>query len=398
MNYVRFVMRKLGHYLSRQTSGRKLIPEIDGLRSIAIISVVIFHANANFSFFTDAASSAFDAWLDRIFDSGEFGVPLFFVISGFILALPFASHHLHGTKKVSLKKYLLRRITRLEPPYIFALTVFFLITMFRNGNLDQLPHYLASIAYVHNIVYGYASTITTVAWSLEVEVQFYLLAPFLTMIFRVPSALIRRATLAITITVMSYFFNVDHAIDGLSIISHGSYFLVGLLLADLYLSHKAKPNETSAEEDDSLPTPSARHYAWDIIAIVALSAVFLTRAYYIHPEILCPWLILIGYVAVFEGGWTRRLFRLPFIVILGGMCYTIYLWHFFIIIVLRRPWFSLFSPDSNPVDRLVYILAATVISVSISAVLFALIERPTMNPNWPRDLLRLVRRRGPSEH
>ena len=42
-----------------------------------------------------------------------------------------------------------------------------------------LPHLLASLGYVHNIVYGVPSTINVVAWSLEIEVQFYILAPAL---------------------------------------------------------------------------------------------------------------------------------------------------------------------------------------------------------------------------
>ena len=41
----------LARHLTRRTSGRVLIPEVDGLRSIAILSVVFFHANANYGFF-----------------------------------------------------------------------------------------------------------------------------------------------------------------------------------------------------------------------------------------------------------------------------------------------------------------------------------------------------------
>ena len=55
------------------------------------------------------------------------GVELFFVISGFILGLPFAAHYLKGAAPVSLRKYYLRRLTRLEPPYIVALLVLFIL-------------------------------------------------------------------------------------------------------------------------------------------------------------------------------------------------------------------------------------------------------------------------------
>ena len=51
------------------------------------------------------------------------GVELFFAISGFILGIPFASHYLRGVPRVNLRRYFIRRLTRLEPPYIINLMV-----------------------------------------------------------------------------------------------------------------------------------------------------------------------------------------------------------------------------------------------------------------------------------
>ena len=51
------------------------------------------------------------------------GVELFFIISGFILGLPFAKQYLAGGKQVRLGAYFLRRLTRLEPPYILILCI-----------------------------------------------------------------------------------------------------------------------------------------------------------------------------------------------------------------------------------------------------------------------------------
>jgi peptidoglycan/LPS O-acetylase OafA/YrhL len=102
---------------------------------------------------------------------------------------------------VNLKQYFLRRVTRLEPPYFISLFVCAAIQIIRShravGNIA--PHLLASFAYVHNMIYGaFPGAVNGVAWSLEIEVQFYLLVPVLTLIFAVPHPMIRRAlTLAL---------------------------------------------------------------------------------------------------------------------------------------------------------------------------------------------------------
>ena len=176
-------------------SGAASVPEdvwsskIDGLRSIAIASVVLFHAAGNFRFYAlggqksypGAAANALDAFLK----TGEYGVPLFFAISGFILGLPFASRYLVGGKPVNLGKYLWRRVTRLEPPYFFALGVLFAINVVENQGFENFPNLLASMFYVHNFAYGEPSAILVVAWSLEVEVQFYLCMPVLALLFAI---------------------------------------------------------------------------------------------------------------------------------------------------------------------------------------------------------------------
>lgn len=383
----------LGRHLSRRTSGRALIPEVDGLRSVAILSVVFFHANANFEFYTGEPKGDADAVVNRLIHAGEFGVFLFFVISGFILTIPFARHHLDNAAPVSLRRYLLRRVTRLEPPYIFAITMLFLIAAFRTRSLEYFPNYLASCIYLHNIIYEQFSAVLFVAWSLEVEVQFYLLAPIVTMVFMIRNAVVRRTILLLSIALMSYFFNVVKPIDGLTILSHGSYFLVGLFLADLYLAdHRRHKTIGEPQDDQHLATRRTGGYLCDLIVLAALSMVFVSKAYDLHPELVTPWLVLVGYAAVFRARIARHFFRFTPVVILGGMCYTIYLWHFFFIAGFRHVWFRVMPVDGGLVSRGAYVLVASTVAILLSAVFFALIERPTMNPKWPQKLWGFITR------
>jgi peptidoglycan/LPS O-acetylase OafA/YrhL len=102
------------------------MPEIDGLRFLAIISVLLFHFNGFiFNKSQPISNTVFLNKLNFVLGHGHLGVELFFVISGFILALPFANSYLKSKKKDNIKSYFTRRLTRLEPPYILIM-IFFL--------------------------------------------------------------------------------------------------------------------------------------------------------------------------------------------------------------------------------------------------------------------------------
>lgn len=390
------ILRPVGDFLerrlSRKTSGRALIPEIDGLRSIAIVSVVLFHAAGNFRFYAlggqksypGAAANALDAFLK----TGEYGVPLFFAISGFILGLPFASRYLVGGKPVNLGKYLWRRVTRLEPPYFFALGVLFAINVVENQGFENFPNLLASMFYVHNFAYGEPSAILVVAWSLEVEVQFYLCMPVLALLFAIRPAFLRRLLIGAMIVGFSVLFGEEKPIAGRMLWNQAPYFLVGLLLADFYLSGWLQKPHADTLRGRLAP----KNLAWDAAAVVSLSMVFGVHLLGWAPVIATPLLILAGYVAVFRGGLVRALFRWKPVVILGGMCYTIYLWHFLFIAGFRVPYFRLVQPDAGVVDLVTYLFATGAFSIGLSAVLFALIERPTMDPKWLQKTLEALKR------
>ncbi|MCI5191132.1 MAG: acyltransferase [Candidatus Electrothrix sp. AS4_5] len=188
----------------RITSSGNFIPEIDGLRFIAIVSVVLFHLSR---FIIEKDTHQYNdtidySFLNFIFSHGHIGVPLFFVISGFILGIPFAKHYIKKEQRVSIKKYFLRRLTRLEPPYILimSLLLFGAVYVARAISLDEgIKSYFSSIFYSHNLIYpGDLPHLNCVAWSLEIEVQFYIIAPLISYLFSIKSITTRRLLLFIT--------------------------------------------------------------------------------------------------------------------------------------------------------------------------------------------------------
>lgn len=152
---------------ARETSAGSFLPEIDGLRFFAITAVLFYHVNG----FVLARSpvhfspSAAESLFQRLTAQGFIGVQLFFAISGFVLALPFARWHLLAAEAVSLKTYFLRRLTRLEPPYMISLLLLSVLAIGFRGQepREVVAHLLASVVYMHNFLYGRGSDINPVA-------------------------------------------------------------------------------------------------------------------------------------------------------------------------------------------------------------------------------------------
>lgn len=365
--------------LSRETSSGRFIPVMDGLRFIAITMVILFHLNGYLAAKWPLHHSGFlpqSSWLAKTALIGFHGVELFFVISGFILALPFATHRLASEPAVSLRTYYLRRLTRLEPPYFFIAIGLFVLALWVQGQspIALFPHLAASVLYVHNIVYAHSSPVIGVAWSLEIEVQFYLLVPLLTYLFAIRHKTYRRGLLIAAIMIFGAaqsFFSRDARL-ALSIFAYLQFFLTGFLLADLFVV------EWNENPDTSL--------TWDFIALIGWPLMIAVLQTDRLTPLLFPCLILLLYCSAFRGSLTRRILSNRWITAVGGMCYSIYLIHYEVISLAGRftsRW------GTNHAYWVYLALQCVLIGIPIIAICslyFVLIEKPCMRRDWPQRL------------
>ena len=152
-------------------SSIKYRPEIDGLRAIAVISVIIYHLNEN--------------WLS----GGFLGVDIFFVISGFLITGIIITE-IQQTS-FSFKQFYTRRIKRIYPAFItvMALVSFVASAIFIYNDFNQLRKTIElATAFLSNFYLGLPQGYFDLSanenpvlhiWSLAVEEQYYLIFPLI---------------------------------------------------------------------------------------------------------------------------------------------------------------------------------------------------------------------------
>lgn len=359
--------------------------------------VVLFHAQTRLHEAFGGAVGTFPAprnLADVSISQGRYGVHLFFMISGFILGLPFAASRLAGASPVRLKGFYLRRLTRLEPPYIVALTSFLALAAVTNTwsvwteyHDTLMPRFAAGLVYSHGLFFGGEhNPILPPTWSLEVEVQFYLLAPALALVFAVRDPRARRALLiggSALAAVAQWAMLGQVGFLPPTLLSYLQFFLIGFLLVDVFLI-----------EWGGRPTG---HATWDAIGFVALAAVLVgppialgERAQWAFQLVVLPGLFALAFCGAFRGLVFRSLLTRRWVVLIGGMCYSIYLLHT-PLMALLVPYTAGLGGREGTVNVLVQFVVLGAVVLVVSAAFFAFVERPCMEPKWPSRLAARVR-------
>lgn len=373
--------------LRRITSGGKYLAEVDGLRFVAILSVLMYHilamAYIHMPNYPGLPHNAAGVFLMHEIGNGWSGVPLFFAISGFILGLPFAKAYLAGGEPIRLKPYLMRRVTRLEPPYIASLFIrtvpvmLYLHMTFR----AILPHLLASMVYLHLIVFQAEPLIQRVAWSLEIEVQFYLLVPLLAPLLYHRNAIFRRALFLLLLPglgVVQYFFPANIFLLHYTILYWAQFFLAGMFIADIYLTDFAR-------------VPSS--WLWDVSGILLWALFFWFDSPALH--IWGPLILVAQFLGAFKGSLLRRFYQAAPISILGGMCYSLYLTHSLALQGLAWAFYKF----TGTAHFYLHLVASEIVILPFlfffGAIYFVLLERPCMDKRWPQKLMAFLREKNP---
>ncbi len=148
------------------------LPELEAFRGLAAVMVLFTHVG----FISGVGvAGAWAGWLSRL----DFGVALFFLLSGFLLFRPFVQAAYGRRPPVSVRSYLRRRYVRIYPALLVVLLFDYLITP--NAREASLTLWVSTLFLVQNYTSNFVEQLPGLVqgWSLCIEVSFYLTLPLL---------------------------------------------------------------------------------------------------------------------------------------------------------------------------------------------------------------------------
>ncbi|RDH77915.1 acyltransferase [Mycolicibacterium moriokaense] len=311
------------------------VSSLTGIRAVAALLVMATHAAYTTGKYTHG-------YLGLIYSRMEIGVPIFFVLSGFLLFGPWVRATATGGPAPSVRRYAWHRVRRIMPAYVVTVLIAYLVYHFRNAGpnpghtwMGLFRNLTLTQIYTDNYLFSYLHQALTQMWSLAVEVAFYVVLPLLAYLLLVvlcrrrwrPALLIAGLALlaALTPAWLVLVHTTDFLPDGarLWLPSYLVWFIGGMLLAVL------QPLGVRAYAMACLPVAMACY----LIIATPLGGEPTTS-----PSELREALAKAGFYAVIatlavaplalrDRGWYTRLLASRPMVFLGEISYEIFLIH-----------------------------------------------------------------------
>ena len=352
----------------------KYLPSIDSLRAIAVIAVIIYHIDANY------------------LPGGFLGVDLFFVLSGYLISSLIIKEY-KSTGTVNLYNFYVRRARRLLPAVYFMITVVLIIITLFNGVLLKKSYLDALFGYIYSSNWWYifhkldyfdsfgSQSPFKHLWSLAIEEQFYMFFPLIFLIFNRKSKsnnsnsklnknFIYVVLSLILVSLIAHILLFD--INNINRIYFGTdtrafSLLVGVVGAILYPMDRL--SERTTKKDNM------------IYSIVSLVSILVLIGIMINTSEYNTWLYrggfllvaIIGLIIIISSGrqytfMSKILSFKPFVFI-GKISYSLYLWHFPILVVTTPV-----SEIGNP--NLFYVTLRIVLIILVATGSYMFVETP----------------------
>jgi peptidoglycan/LPS O-acetylase OafA/YrhL len=360
------------------------IGTLDGVRAIAAYGVIATHAGFNSGRSLD--NGPFAPFLARL----DFGVTLFFLLSGFLLFRPFAVAALDDTPGPRIGSFWWRRFLRIAPAYWLVIVVVLgVLTVQKTTWAEWRSYLLLTQTYDGQ---NLDSSLPQM-WTLATEIGFYAALPLLALAAR---RLGRRRPLAgqlalvaamaagaLAANLVTHAVSGDYSVGMLWLPAYLDWFALGMLLAILSAAAHPLPRPLAALREmasapgtcwalgvllfwiSTLPLAGPR-------SLIAASAWEWTIKHYLYGAAA---LFLLLPVALGSTPWIRRVLGNPAMSWLGAISYGVYLWHLPLLIALQR-WLG-WRTFSGHFMELFVLTALT--STAAAAASWYLLERPLLH-------------------
>ena len=335
--------------------------EIDGLRSIAIISVILYH-------------SQIGLWNDQYLKGGFIGVDIFFTISGYLISsLIFIE--INNTKKFSFKNFYIKRIRRILPAFL-VVTIASSFYAFKILLPLQYVEYIKSLLlssiflsnyffYFNDITYGVETAFHIPllhTWSLSVEEQFYIIFPlFSVFVYKFfKKYLLNILIVCFLLSFLSYlyFASINYSLTFYALQFRLWEIIAGSILAYLNI-YKNKSYGIQWCQNLSIVG----------FFLIILPILFYKNNFFIN---VFPFLSVLGTCLVIffsnKNNYVNKILTLKPLVFIGLISYSLYLWHY-PIFVFRK----LINPQNfNSIEKFIIIFILSVIT-------YYIVEKPFRN-------------------
>lgn len=375
---------------TRTANRSDTLPELDCLRGVAILLVVLLHVSGTIR--PNLGGPTPEMFSVRsLVGGGHTGVSLFFVLSAFCLSLPMFRRGAHG---FSLPEFFRRRALRILPAYWTAVAVAALVAAPAHGRVLTAAPYLIFAQALPNMVEPIPG-FSYVWWSLATEVQFYLLLPLLP--FALTSRVGRWIGTCLLVAYSGWYVlyvagkfplgaDVREYCLSQSVLGRGPLFLLGLASAWTYVHHGSRiAARMNASE-------VLRKGGSDLLLLASLSALAVLLSWVTAtnvfradvPPYVC-WHIAEGLcwsavllLVLLSPLRSRTLLVNRPLAAVGLVSYSIYLVHMGVLDWILLPYGELGSAQSRVSDweKLGMAILAVAVTLGVSSFTYFAIERP----------------------
>lgn len=337
------------------------MPELDGVRAVAALMVFVFHVNGHVNL--SGGWGFLQKPLNLVVSLGQTGVPLFFVLSGFLITRILLAAK---NKPNYYKNFFARRALRIFPLYYFYLVlVVYVVPWISGGTIPGFGSVWWHFIYLQNIptTYGQLSLGPVHYWSLAVEEHFYFIWPLF--VYRLNG----RWLVAVIsgMILMSFasrgFLYYKLGLASYLTVSHFDGLVLGgaLALVDL-------------EMNESRRKIAARLVMILGLAVVVLSVLTTRPGFDPIEAVVRPFMValiyacFIGWLLWSEKTITHRVLSLPWLCFIGGVSYGIYVYHPLVL--------ELLVPVAKNIGSLAFLVLGLITTIGISILSFRLFEAP----------------------
>ena len=352
----------------------KYLPSIDSLRALAVLAVIIYHVDVNY------------------LPGGFLGVDLFFVLSGYLIS-SLIIKEFRKTGTVNLYNFYIRRARRLLPAVYFMITVGLVVMVLFNEVLLRKSHLDAIFGYIYSSNWWYifhkldyfdsfgAQSPFKHLWSLAIEEQFYMIFPLLFLLvnrkkkskdgtYKLNKNFLYVVLGLILVSLIAHILLFD--INNISRIYFGTdtrafSLLVGVVGAILYPMERLHAKVT--------PQQNMLYSVVSLVSIATLITVMIYTSEYNTLLYRGGFLLvaILGLIVIISSGKQHtlmsRLLSFKPVVFIGKISYSLYLWHF-PVLVLTTP----VSEIGNP--NIFFVILRIVLTFAVAIVSYVFVETP----------------------